>query len=144
MAEEPMLTIRGNLTDDPELSYTPSGAAAATFTVAQTPRHFDRQAGEWKDGETLFMRCKAWRDLAEHISRSFHKGTRVIVEGRLTYRTYEKDGERRSVTELQVEDAGPSVKFATATVQRRNYTEPTDDDAAAALSGAEPPAPAGP
>jgi single-strand DNA-binding protein len=115
MAGETVITLIGNLTNDPELRFTPSGAAVAGFTVASTPRTFDRQTNEWKDGETLFMRCSVWRDAAENLTR----GTRVIVSGRLVSRSYEtKEGEKRTVTEMQVDEIGPSLRYATAKVNR--------------------------
>ena len=119
MAGETTITIVGNLTADPELRFTPSGAAVANFTVASTPRTFDRQANEWKDGETLFMRCSIWRDAAENIAESLHRGTRVIVSGRLKSRSYEtKEGEKRTVVELDVDEVGPSLRYASAKVTK--------------------------
>ena len=119
MAGETVITIVGNLTGDPELRFTPSGAAVANFTVASTPRTFDRQSNEWKDGETLFMRCSVWRDAAENVAESLQRGTRVIVTGRLKSRSYEtKEGEKRTVIEMDVDDVGPSMKYATAKVNK--------------------------
>ncbi len=120
MANDTTLTIIGNLTSPPELRFTPSGAPVANFTVASTPRTFDRNRNEWVDGETLFMRCSAWRELAENIAESFpDKGTRVIVSGRLVQRAYEtRDGEKRTAYELQVDEIGPSLRYATAEVTR--------------------------
>src|SRR5687767_14941317 len=119
MAGETVLTIVGNLTGDPELRFTPSGAAVANFTVASTPRTFDRQSNEWKDGETLFMRCSVWRDAAENVAESLQRGTRVIVSGRLKSRSYEtKEGEKRTVIEMEVDEVGPSLRYATAKVNR--------------------------
>lgn len=119
MAGETVITIIGNLTNDPELRFTPSGAAVANFTVASTPRTFDRQANEWKDGETLFMRCSVWRDAAENVAESLHRGTRVLVTGRLRTRSYEtKEGEKRTVVELDVDEVGPSLRYATAKVAK--------------------------
>ncbi len=119
MAGETTITIVGNLTADPELRFTPSGAAVANFTVASTPRTFDRQANEWKDGETLFMRCSVWRDAAENIAESLHRGTRVLVTGRLKSRSYEtKEGEKRTVVELDVDEVGPSLRYASAKVTK--------------------------
>jgi single-strand DNA-binding protein len=119
MAGDTTITIVGNLTADPELRFTPSGAAVANFTVASTPRTFDRQANEWKDGETLFMRCSIWRDAAENIAESLHRGTRVIVTGRLKSRSYEtKEGEKRTVVELDVDEVGPSLRYASAKVTK--------------------------
>ena len=119
MAGETIITIVGNLTADPELRFTPSGAAVANFTVASTPRTFDRQSNEWKDGETLFMRCSVWRDAAENIAESLHRGTRVLVTGRLKSRSYEtKEGEKRTVIELDVDEVGPSLRYASAKVTK--------------------------
>ena len=119
MAGETVITIIGNLTADPELRWTQSGAAVADFTVASTPRTFDRNAGEWRDGETLFMRCSVWREAAENAAESLRKGMRVIVQGRLTQRSYEtQQGERRTVVELQVDEVGPSLRRARAQVTR--------------------------
>jgi single-strand DNA-binding protein len=119
MAGDTVITIIGNLTADPELRFTPSGAAVANFTVASTPRQFDRTSNEWKDGETLFMRCSVWRDAAENVAESLQRGTRVLVSGRLKSRSYEtKEGEKRTVIELDVEEVGPSLKYATAKVNR--------------------------
>ncbi|MGX0886434.1 single-strand DNA-binding protein [Kocuria rhizophila] len=119
MAGETNLTVVGNLTADPELRFTPSGAAVANFTVASTPRQFDRQANEWQDQETLFMRCSVWREAAENVAESLSKGTGVIVQGRLKARSYEtREGDRRTSMELDVDEVGPSMKYATAKVQR--------------------------
>jgi single-strand DNA-binding protein len=119
MAGDTVITIIGNLTADPELRFTPSGAAVANFTVASTPRQFDRTSNDWKDGETLFMRCSVWRDAAENVAESLQRGTRVLVSGRLKSRSYEtKEGEKRTVVELDVEEVGPSLKYATAKVNR--------------------------
>jgi single-strand DNA-binding protein len=119
MAGETTITVIGNLTSDPELRFTPSGAAVAGFTVASTPRTFDRQSNEWKDGETLFMRCSVWRDAAENVAESLQRGARVIVSGRLVSRSYEtKEGEKRTVVEMQVDEVGPSLRYATAKVNR--------------------------
>ena len=120
MAGDTIITIVGNLTADPEMRFTPSGAAVASFTVASTPRTFDRQAGEWKDGETLFMRCSIWRDAAENVAESLTKGTRVIVQGRLVQRSYTTcEGENRTVVEMQVDEIGPSLRYAKAQVTRQ-------------------------
>jgi single-strand DNA-binding protein len=119
MANETILTIIGNTTGPAELRFTPAGAAVASFTVASTPRTFDRNANEWKDGTTLFMRCSAWRELGENVAESLdQKGMRVVVSGRLTQREYEKDGQKRTVVELEVDEVGPSLKYATAKVAR--------------------------
>ena len=120
MAADTIITIIGNLTADPEMRFTPSGAAVASFTVASTPRTFDRQAGEWKDGETLFMPCSSWRDAAENVAESLTKGTRVIVQGRLVQRSYTtREGEQRTVVEMQVDEIGPSLRYAKAQVTRQ-------------------------
>ncbi|MFI2704895.1 single-stranded DNA-binding protein [Cellulosimicrobium composti] len=119
MAGDTVITVIGNLTGDPELRFTPSGAAVANFTVASTPRTFDRQANEWKDGDTLFMRCSIWREAAENVAESLTKGMRVIVQGRLVQRSYEtREGEKRTVVELQVDEIGPSLRYASAKVTR--------------------------
>jgi single-strand DNA-binding protein len=119
MAGETVITVVGNLTADPELRFTPSGAAVASFTVASTPRTFDRQSNEWKDGETLFLRCSVWREAAENVAESLTKGTRVIVQGRLVQRSFEtREGEKRTVVEMQVDEVGPSMRYATAKVTR--------------------------
>ncbi|HLS00861.1 MAG TPA: single-stranded DNA-binding protein [Beutenbergiaceae bacterium] len=119
MAGETIITVVGNLTGDPELRFTPAGAAVANFTVASTPRTFDRQAGQWRDGETLFLRCSIWRESAENVAESLTKGMRVIVQGRLVQRSFEtREGERRTVVELQADEVGPALRFATAQVTR--------------------------
>jgi single-strand DNA-binding protein len=119
MAGETVITVVGNLTADPELRFTPSGAAVANFTVASTPRNFDRQSGEWKDGEALFMRCNVWRQAAENVAETLTRGMRVMVSGRLKQRSYEtREGEKRTVVELEVDEVGPSLKYATAKVNR--------------------------
>ena len=121
MAAETIVTIVGNLTADPELRFQPSGAAVASFTVASTPRTFDRASSEWKDGETLFMRCSIWREAAENVAESLTKGTRVIVQGRLVQRSFEtREGEKRTVVEMQVDEVGPSLRYATAKVVRKS------------------------
>ena len=120
MAGDTIITVIGNLTADPEMRFTPSGAAVASFTVASTPRTFDRQAGEWKDGETLFMRCSIWRDAAENVAESLTKGTRVIAQGRLVQRSFTtREGENRTVVEMQVDEIGPSLRYAKAQVTRQ-------------------------
>jgi len=119
MAGETIITLIGNLTGDPELRFTPSGAAVANFTVASTPRTFDRQTQEWKDGEAMFINCAAWRNLAENVAESLTKGSRVIVSGRLRSRSYEgREGEKRTVFEIEVDEIGPSLRYATAKVTR--------------------------
>jgi len=119
MAGETIITLVGNLTDDPELRFTPSGAPVANFRVASTPRTFDRNAQEWKDGDPLFMACTVWRQAAENAAESLQRGMRVIVTGRLKQRSYEtRDGQQRTVVELEVDEIGPSLKYATAKVTR--------------------------
>ena len=119
MAGETIITVVGNLTADPELRFTPNGAAVANFTVASTPRQFDRQSNEFKDGETLFLRCSAWKELGENCAESLQRGTRVVVQGRLKSRSFEtKEGEKRTVTELDVDEIGPSLRRATAVVTK--------------------------
>ena len=119
MAGETTITVVGNLTSDPELRFTPSGAAVANFTVASTPRTFDRQSNEWKDGDTLFLRCSIWREAAENVAESLQKGTRVLIQGNLRQRSYDtKEGEKRTVFELDVLEVGPSLRSATAKVTR--------------------------
>lgn len=119
MAGETVITVVGNLTNDPELRFTPSGAAVANFTVASTPRQFDRNSNEWKDSETLFMRCSVWRDAAENVAESLQRGARVIVTGRLKSRTFDtKEGEKRTVMELDVDEVGPSLRYANAKVNK--------------------------
>src|SRR2546429_3001361 len=119
MAGETVITVVGNLTADPELRFTPSGAAVANFTVASTPRTFDRASGEWKDGEALFMRCNIWRQAAENVAESLTRGARVVVQGRLKQRSFEtKEGEKRTVVELDVDEIGPSLRYATAKVNK--------------------------
>jgi single-strand DNA-binding protein len=119
MAGDTVITVIGNLTADPELRFTPSGAAVANFTVASTPRTFDRQSGEWKDGEALFLRCNIWRQAAENVAETLTRGSRVIVNGRLKQRSYEtREGEKRTVVELEVEEIGPSLRYATAKVNK--------------------------
>ncbi|MGY1712733.1 single-stranded DNA-binding protein [Geodermatophilus sp. SYSU D00758] len=119
MAGETVITVIGNLTSDPELRWTPSGAAVANFTIASTPRTLDRQTQEWKDGEALFLRCNVWRQAAEHVAESLTRGSRVMAQGRLKQRSFEtKEGEKRTVIELEVDEIGPSLRYATATVTR--------------------------
>jgi single-strand DNA-binding protein len=119
MAGETSITVIGNLTADPELRFTPSGAAVANFTVASTPRTFDRQTNEWKDGESLFLNCSVWRQAAENAAESLVRGSRVIVSGRLKARSYEtREGEKRTVFEVDVDEVGPSLRYATAKVTK--------------------------
>jgi single-strand DNA-binding protein len=119
VAGDTIITVIGNLTADPELRFTPSGAAVANFTVASTPRQFDRQTNEWKDGEALFLRCNIWREAAENVAESLTRGSRVIVSGRLKQRSFEtREGEKRTVVELEVDEIGPSLRYATAKVNK--------------------------
>lgn len=157
MAGETQITVIGNLTGDPELKFTPSGAAVANFTIASTPRSFDKQTNEWKDGEALFMRCSIWREAAENVAESLTKGARVIAQGRLTQRSYEtSEGEKRTVVELQVDEIGPSLRYATAKpvkvnqggqarpaqdagMQRSRTAQPQGDPWATPAASQEPP-----
>ncbi|WP_146340641.1 single-stranded DNA-binding protein [Nesterenkonia sp. NBAIMH1] len=123
MANETVITVVGNLTADPELRFTPSGAAVSNFVIASTPRYFDRQANEFKDGETLFVRCSLWREAAENAAESLTKGTRVVAQGRLKARSFQtKEGENRTSWELDVDEIGPSLRFATMQVNRQPGT----------------------
>ena len=136
MAGDTVITVIGNLTADPELRWTQSGAAVADFTVASTPRTYDRNAGEWRDGDTLFMRCSVWRETAENVAESLRKGMRVIVQGRLTQRSYDtQQGERRTVVELQVDEVGPSLRRARAQVTRVQVQAASAPSASASASG---------
>ncbi|WP_182358481.1 single-stranded DNA-binding protein [Tomitella gaofuii] len=119
MAGETVITVVGNLTADPELRFTPSGAAVAGFTVASTPRRFNQQTNQWEDGEALFLRCSIWRQAAENVAESLTKGARVVVQGRLKQRSFEtREGEKRTVVELDVDEIGPSLRYATAKVEK--------------------------
>ncbi|HEU0191288.1 MAG TPA: single-stranded DNA-binding protein [Mycobacterium sp.] len=119
MAGDTTITVVGNLTADPELRFTASGAAVANFTVASTPRIYDRQSGEWKDGEALFLRCSIWREYAENLAESLTRGSRVILTGRLKQRSYEtREGEKRTVVEVEVDEIGPSLRYATAKINK--------------------------
>ena len=136
MAGDTVITVIGNLTADPELRWTQSGAAVADFTVASTPRTYDRNAGEWRDGDTLFMRCSVWRETAENVAESLRKGMRVIVQGRLTQRSYDtQQGERRTVVELQVDEVGPSLRRARAQITRNQAQPASAPSASASASG---------
>lgn len=124
MAGETIITIVGNLTADPELRTTSSGASVCSFTIASTPRTYNRQTGQWEDGQPLFLRCSAWRDLATHCAQSLAKGMRVIAQGRLQQRSYQaQDGSNRTVLELQIDDIGPSLRYATTQVSRIRHTQ---------------------
>jgi len=119
MAGDTQITVVGNLVDDPELRFTPSGAAVANFRIASTPRTFDKQSNEWKDGVALFLSCSVWRQAAENVAESLQKGMRVVAQGRLKQRSYEtREGEKRTVVELEVDEIGPSLKYATAKVNK--------------------------
>ncbi|WP_159600717.1 single-stranded DNA-binding protein [Agromyces humi] len=143
MAGETRITVVGNLTADPELRYTQAGLAVANFTIASTPRNFDRQANEWKDGDALFLRSSVWREFAEHVAGSLTKGTRVIAEGRLVQRSYEtKEGEKRTVIELEVDEIGPSLRYATASVTRAQGGSRNESNASAPAGAAVAAAPA--
>jgi single-strand DNA-binding protein len=124
MAGDTVITLVGNLVDDPELRFTPSGAAVANFRLASTPRTYDRQSGEWKDGETLFLTCNVWRQAAENVAESLQRGMRVVVQGRLKQRSYEtREGERRTVYEIEVDEVGPSLRNATAKVTKTTRSQ---------------------
>jgi single-strand DNA-binding protein len=147
MAGETVITVVGNLTADPELRYTQSGLAVANFTIASTPRSFDRASNEWKDGEALFLRASVWREFAEHVAGSLTKGSRVIVSGRLKQRSYEtKEGEKRTSIELEVDEIGPSLRYATASITRAQSSSRggassgNDEPWAASAPAAVPPA----
>jgi len=123
MANDTIITVVGNITSDPELRYTQTGLAVANFTIASTPRSFDRASNEWKDGDALFLRSSVWREFAEHVAATLTKGTRVVATGRLVQTSYEtKEGEKRTSVELQVDEIGPSLRYATATVTRAAST----------------------
>ena len=147
MAGDTVITVIGNLTADPELRFTPSGAAVSNFTVASTPRRFNKQSGQWEDQEALFLRCNIWRQAAENVAESLVRGARVIVSGRLNQRSFEtREGEKRTVVELDVDEIGPSLKYATAKLAKvtrtgADTTGGSDDawDRAPASSGEEPP-----
>ncbi len=148
MAGDTGITLVGNLVDDPELRFTTSGAAVAKFRIASTPRTFDRQANEWKDGESLFLTCNIWRQAAENVAESLQRGTRVIVHGRLKQRSYEtREGEKRTVFEVEVDEVGPSLRSATAKINKVSRSggfggnSPGNDDpwaAATPAAGAQP------
>jgi single-strand DNA-binding protein len=136
MAGETVVTLVGNLVDDPELRFTPSGAAVANFRVASTPRTYDRQSGEWKDGESLFISCSVWRQAAENVAESLQRGMRVIVQGRLKSRSYEtREGEKRTVFEIDVDEVGPSLRSATAKVTRAMRSGPGGEGGGGGFGG---------
>jgi single-strand DNA-binding protein len=144
MSGETMITVIGNLTADPELRFTPAGAAVANFAIATTPRTFDRASGEWRDGEAMFLRCSIWRDAAERVAESLKRGHRVIAQGRLKQRSYEKDGQTHAVIEMEVDEIGPSLRWANANVRKAART--TGGSPATGTQAADPwgtaPAPA--
>jgi single-strand DNA-binding protein len=143
VAGDTTITVVGNLTADPELRFTPSGAAVANFTVASTPRIFDRQSSEWKDGEALFLRCNIWREAAENVAESLTRGSRVIVTGRLKQRSFEtREGEKRTVFEVEVEEIGPSLKYATAKVNKASRSGNSGGGFGGGGGGGSRPAPA--
>ncbi|SHN46444.1 single-stranded DNA-binding protein [Cryptosporangium aurantiacum] len=139
MANETVITLVGNLVDDPELRFTPSGAPVAKFRIASTPRTYDRTTNEWKDGEGLFLTCNVWRQMGENAAETLQRGTRVIVQGRLKQRSYEtKEGEKRTVYEVDVDEVGPSLRFATARVNKAARSATTETPAAAVDPAADP------
>ncbi len=140
MAGETVITVVGNLTSDPELRYTQNGLAVANFTIASTPRNFDRATSEWKDGESLFLRASVWREFAEHVAGSLTKGSRVIATGRLKQRSYEtKEGEKRTSMELEIDEIGPSLRYATASLTRAQSSSGPRGGGAPAVSGNDEP-----
>ena len=140
MAGETVITVVGNITDDPELRFTPSGAAVANFTVASTPRTLNKQTNEWEDGEALFLRCSIWRQAAENVAESLQKGARVIVQGRLKARTWEtREGEKRTSFEVDVDEIGPSLRWATAKVTRASRSGPGGGGGGGYGGGQQPP-----
>jgi single-strand DNA-binding protein len=145
VAGDTTITVVGNLTADPELRFTPSGAAVANFTVASTPRIFDRQSSEWKDGEALFLRCNIWREAAENVAESLTRGSRVIVTGRLKQRSFEtREGEKRTVFEVEVDEIGPSLRYATAKVNKASRSGGGGSYSGGGGGGGSRPAPAQP
>jgi single-strand DNA-binding protein len=140
MAGETVITVVGNLTSDPELRYTQGGLAVANFTIASTPRNFDRASNDWKDGEALFIRASVWREFAEHVAGSLTKGSRVIATGRLKQRSYEtKEGEKRTSIELEVDEIGPSLRYATAQVTRAASSRDGGGSVGGGNGGGRPP-----
>lgn len=140
MAGETLITVVGNLTADPELRFTPSGAAVASFTIASTPRTYDRNTNEWKDGEALFLRCSIWRQAAENAAESLTRGMRVIASGRLKQRSYEtREGEKRTVFELDVDEIGPSLRYAAAKVNKTTRGSGSGGFGSSGPSGGTPP-----
>ena len=142
MAGETVVTLVGNLVDDPELRFTPSGAAVANFRIASTPRTYDRQTGEWKDGESLFLSCSVWRQAAENVAESLQRGMRVIVQGRLKSRSYDdREGNKRTVFEIDVDEVGPSLRSATAKVTRAMRSGPGGEGGGGGFGGGQGAAP---
>ena len=140
MAGDTQITVIGNLTGDPELRFTPSGAAVANLTIASTPRSFDRQTNEWKEGETLFIRGSIWREAAENVTESLTKGARVIAQGRLVQRSYEdREGQKRTVVELEIDEIGPSMRYASAKVTRKQSSGNGGGERAQAPAAAKEP-----
>lgn len=145
MAGETIITVIGNLTSDPELRFTPSGSAVANFTIASTPRTYDKNSNEWKDGETLFLRASVWRDAAENVAESLTKGMRVIASGALKSRSYDtKEGEKRTVIEFEVDEIGPSLKYANAKVNRTQRGDGNKQASGGNWGGNQPAAAANP
>ncbi len=145
MTGDTVITIIGNLTADPEMRYTASGAAVASFTIASTPRTFNRQTNEWQDGQTLFMRCQVWRDAAQNVAESLTKGMRVIAQGRLQQRSYtDREGAQRTVVEMQVDEIGPSLRYSTAQITSRRASGPGSQSPQGPGVPWEPQAPTGP
>lgn len=143
MAGETVISVIGNVVADPELRYTPAGAAVANFRLASTPRTYDKQAGEWRDGDALFLTCNVWRQAAENVAETITKGMRVIVQGRLRQRSFEtREGEKRTVMELEVDEVGPSLRYASAKVNRSERSQPSrapvDDPWSTPATGAAP------
>lgn len=139
MAGETQITVVGNLVGDPELRFTPSGSAVANFTLASTPRTFDRQSNDWKDGETLFLRASVWKEAAENVAETLTKGTRVVCQGRLKSRSYEtKEGEKRTVMELEVDEIGPSLRYASAKVTRTQRAGGGGSSSSSSWGGGQP------
>ena len=139
MAGETLITVVGNLTDDPELRFTPSGAAVANFRVASTPRTYNRQTNAWEDGDPLFLSCSVWRQAAENVAESLQRGARVVVTGRLKQRSYEtREGEKRTVFELDVDEVGPSLRYATAKVTKTQRSGGSFTNAQQSTGGSDP------
>lgn len=139
MAGETQITVAGNLVDDPQLRFTPTGQAVCNFRIASTPRIFNKQSNEWADGDSLFLTCNVWRQQAENCAESLQRGMRVVVTGRLKQRSYEKDGDKRTVYEIEIDDVGPSLKSATAKVIKANRSSASQEQQAASKpAGGDP------